>query len=123
MPRREGPNSNPEIQAKLRNRERLQEEQRRADLVSIMTTPGGRRFMYDLIFERCGLMNLYPAQDSGIYRHEGRRSVGWSLAAELQEHHGLEYVLMLTERQRDVETDRKIRQAAETPTAEEEAKE
>jgi hypothetical protein len=110
--RREGPNANESFQTKLRNRDKLAQEQARRDMAEIMKLPAGRRFMYDLIFERCGIMNVYPAQDSGIYRHEGRRSVGFNLTSDLQQFHGTEYTLMITERQRDLENERVLRSAA-----------
>lgn len=114
MADRQGPSVDPVVQGKLRNREKLAEVQRRADLREIMAMPAGRRFMYDMIFNRCVLMDLYPAQDSGIYRHEGKRSVGASLVVELQESQTESYILMIAEHMRDQETDKKLRDAAQS---------
>jgi hypothetical protein len=71
---------------------------RREDLKAVMDLPAGRRFVYDLIFGKCGVMAVYPGQDSGIYRHEGRRSLGIEVAAELQQDMPERYVQMINER-------------------------
>ncbi len=75
------------------------EKERISDLGQQMSAEWGRRVVYDLIFNRCGLMDLYPAQDSGIYRHEGKRAVGHELAKELQERYPDHYIQMIAERQ------------------------
>jgi hypothetical protein len=95
--RRHGPNSDPIAQGKLRSRERLAEEQARVDMRSLMEVANGRRVMYSLIFERCGVMNSYPGSDSGIYRHEGRRQLGIEIVQILQRDHMEMYLLMITE--------------------------
>jgi hypothetical protein len=112
---REGPNSNPKIQGKLRNRDKVVELQRQADLKLIMDSPGGRRFMYDMIFERCGTMNVYPGSDSGIYRHEGQRTLGAKLVLDLQEKLSVQYVQMINEHLEALTSDQKLREAALTP--------
>lgn len=61
----------------------------------------GRLFLYDLIFRRCGLMDVYNAVDKGIFIHEGRRSIGQELAAEYQKNRPDNYLSMIAERQRD----------------------
>src|SRR5690242_19875856 len=88
---------NESIQGKLRSLEKRESEQKVSDRRRLMLTPEGRRFMYDLIFEVCGLMNVYPAQDSGIYRHEGARGVGFKLASILQQEVPAQYTLMINE--------------------------
>jgi hypothetical protein len=103
--------------AKLAALEKLWASQRKLDLKVVMSTPVGRRFIYDLLFEKCGLMNVYPAQDSGIYRHEGRREVGQMLAREIQQERPDEYVLMLNEHLQETQEYLKLREAALTPSA------
>ena len=112
MARERGPASNPNIQGKLRNREKLQEDQRKEDLKAVMGIQAGRRFIYDLLFEKCGLMNVYNAQDSGIYRHEGKREVGQKLAGELQTELPELYLSMVDEHLRDAANEKKLRDAA-----------
>jgi hypothetical protein len=119
MSRREGRNSDESYQGKVKSRERLALEQRRADIREVMASAAGRRFIYNLIFDSCGLMNLYPAQDSGIYRHEGQRTVGFRLATELQMEHTSNYIAMISEHLRDQENERKLADAAATPTSDE----
>ncbi len=100
------------FQGKLRNREEQRERQRKRDLKEIMDSPAGRRFMYDLLFGRCGLMNIYLAQDSGIYRHEGRRSVAVELGQELQTENATNYTKMIEEHLAELADDAVIRGAA-----------
>jgi hypothetical protein len=112
MGRREGPSGDERAQGKLRSLEKLAEEQRKADTGFVMSSPSGRRFMYDLVFGKCNLMGTYPGSDSGIYRHEGRRQLGVEIALELQEQHTDMYVLMITERLSQQKTDKATRDAA-----------
>jgi hypothetical protein len=118
---KEGYLGNREAQGRLRGREKLKEEVRRADLAVIMVLPEGRRFMYDLVFERCRLMGIYDGQDSGIYRSEGRRSLGAELCLELQAQHTDMYILMVTERMRSQVEDSVVRDANTKPTGEDDA--
>lgn len=107
----------PVKQAKLRDIERRQAEQKAATLRWIMGDPRGRQFMYELIFDICGIMNLYPGQDSGLYRHEGRREVGFRLTQKLQHEQADNYVKMITEHVVEQDNDRKLREAALQPSA------
>lgn len=117
MSRKEGPNSNEVAQDKLRSREKLAREQRRADLAHVASSPDGRRFLYRMIFDECNLMSLYPGQDSGIYRNEGQRSVGFRIALEMQTDHTESYVAMIMEHLRDQENEKKLRDAALTDSS------
>lgn len=112
MSRRQGPLADTSTQDKLRNRERVAQAQYRADVQEIVSSPAGRRFLYNLIFAKCGLMNIYPLQDSGVYRHEGRRSIGLEFAAELQEEFPEAWTLMIEEHLTTQRNDAVIRKAA-----------
>jgi hypothetical protein len=83
---------------KAKQRERREARQARDDVAEIMALPAGRRFMYRLIFDTCGLQNVYLSSDSGIYRNEGARKVGADLALTLQLEHTGAYTTMIAER-------------------------
>lgn len=108
----------PRIQGQLRSMEARLVEQRKADRRRIMLTPEGRRFVYELIFEDCGLNAVYPAQDSGIYRHEGRRDIGLKIAQRMINEEPELYTRMMVESMEDAANLRKLREAAMTPAAE-----
>jgi hypothetical protein len=110
----------PEVQKKLRDLDKLVEQQRRVDIRWLMGHEAGRRFVYDLVFERCELQSVYPGQDSGIYRAEGRREVGLKLAAEIQRHHPEQYVRMIQEQVEWRDNFKKLREAALTPSHDDE---
>lgn len=93
-----------------RNREKREIAQAKADLAEVMSLPAGRRFMYHLLFDTCGLNDIYVAQDSGIYKHEGRRSVGGKLVLALQTEHAEAYILMITERMHALRYQSQIRE-------------
>ncbi len=104
-----GQTTDPRRLAREKTRETVEASQRREDIAMVMSTPGGRRFMYRLIYDDCGLQDQYMAQDSGIYKHEGKRSVGAALAQRLQVEHTEAYILMITERLRDLGHQNQIR--------------
>ena len=104
----------PRKQGKLRDLQKRREEQRKADLGFVMRAPQGRRFMHGLIFDGCELFSVYPGQDSGIYRHEGRREVGFRLAKEIQETLPEEWLLMVDEYLTEADDYRKQHEAALT---------
>jgi hypothetical protein len=110
--KKEGILNDPKAQAKIRGREKRQREESKAALAHVLKTLEGRRFMYDLIFDRLSLLSVYKASDSGIYRHEGRREAGFDLAATLQMEHTEDYILMITERLRDQRVDQQVKDAA-----------
>lgn len=112
MSRRQGPLADETFQGKLRNREQQAERQRKRDLATIMSMPEGRRFMYDLLFNRCSMMAVYLGQDSGIYRHEGRRSLAVELGQELQTDLSENWVKMVQEHLAEQTNDAVIRNAA-----------
>jgi len=110
---RQGPLSNREYQGKLKNRAENIERTRRRDLLAIMSMAEGRRFMYDLLFNRCNLMAVYGGQDSGIYRHEGRRALAVEMGAELQEgNYAPLWVKMVEEHLAELQDDAVVKSAA-----------
>lgn len=70
-----------------------------------MSDPKGRLLLYDFIFTKCGLMDIYEAQDSGIYRNEGRRKVGGDYVRQLQRDHPEKYLLMIHEQLMDQQSE------------------
>lgn len=61
---------------------RLQAE---ADLRAVAATPAGRRMLWRLIEQKCGLHNGVLSESHAVMAHaEGKRSVGRELLAELQ---------------------------------------
>lgn len=62
----------------------LAETQRREDLLAVMRTPAGRRFLFSLV-ERTGLFSAgWADTDLLLSRAAGRRSIGEELLLELQ---------------------------------------
>lgn len=72
-------------QAVLRQLEKQQLEQQKADMRELLHLPAGRRFLIDLI-ERRSLVGGagYDAAGSLLYFREGQRVVGARLRAELE---------------------------------------
>lgn len=83
-------------------------------MADVLSTPAGRRVMYDVIFHRCNVMGVYPGQDSGIYRHEGGRALGAAMLVEMQEQHSDAYLTMIKESVFDQKNERQLKEAAET---------
>jgi hypothetical protein len=74
-----------EAQNRLRQREKLKTRQLVDDSVALMSTGAGRRFVYDLIHERCGWGSETFTGNSQTFHLEGMRSVAVRLAKDLQE--------------------------------------
>lgn len=110
---------NEDYQRKLRQREKLIEQQRKRDLFEIMQTPFGRRFMYSLIFDKLCFTGVYPGSDSGIYRNEGKRQVAFELTDEIQGAHPDLWVTMVQEQLAAINNDAVLRKAAEAAVPEE----
>lgn len=104
-----GQTTNEKALAKQKSKELREIALAREDLAEVLGTPAGRRFMYRMIYDTCGLQNVYLAQDSGIYKHEGSRKVGADLARTLQMEHTEAYILMITERMRDLKYSAQVR--------------
>ncbi len=91
---------------------------RRDDVAYVMADERGRRFMYELMFHQLGLQDVYEGNDSGVHRHEGRRSAAVKLGVELQADQTEAYILMITERMEFVRQGKALRDAAEDETPE-----
>jgi hypothetical protein len=77
--------ANKEAQEKLTEAERRVHEKREEDLRQVMRTEVGRRFVYHLIYLRCGVMDDFFSGNSHDVRRGGQQSVGKQLVADLQE--------------------------------------
>lgn len=84
-------------QRELRDHKNLQERQRKSDLGWVMSTPQGRRFIFDLIERRCGVFSASYTGNSETYLKEGKRLVGIDLMEEVQQEFSNEYVQMTSE--------------------------
>lgn len=78
--------------------EKLQEEQYRSDLKTVMETPQGRRVLYRVVFQLAAVESLsYTGSSEQTFFREGRRDVGISLMRELQDELPEQYLTMLSE--------------------------
>lgn len=93
----------------------------RDDIAFVMSDEKGRRFMYELLFFRLGLQDVYEGNDSGIHRHEGKRSAAVRLGRELQEYHAEAYILMHTERMEFIRNNKAIRDADDVEPGDDDA--
>ena len=84
-------------QKALRDHEKDKEEQRIRDLRWVMSTPQGRRFVFDMIDKRCLLFSPSYTGTSETYLREGQRKIGIWLFTETQQHAVNEYVQMISE--------------------------
>jgi hypothetical protein len=82
----------------LREREKDAAVQADEDLRAIMATPAGRRFMYRLAYDICGVENGIWSPSAEIHFQEGRRSVGIQVKNDAQRVAPREYVEMIQER-------------------------
>ena len=81
MSSRQGHLANPAAQDTLRQRQRVEEKQRDADLLWVLDDARGRRFLWALIFDRCAWGDVYQGvDDAGAHRFNGRRQVGMELS-------------------------------------------
>jgi hypothetical protein len=71
-------------QGRLRQREKVKRKQYDADLGSVMGTPEGRRLMWRLIDDTCGVYASSFTGNSQTFFNEGRRSIGLFLLGEAQ---------------------------------------
>jgi hypothetical protein len=107
---KEPPGLDPKVQRRRKSYDKRLELERKEDVKTVMSTPAGRRFVFNEIFIDGHLMDVYLTADSGIYRHEGQRAKSAKLAKELQENHPEDYLLMVTERLKSQSTDKRIRE-------------
>lgn len=108
----EGPLNDRRAQKRKKQREARAIAKRREDTAFVMSDERGRRFMYELIFYRLGLQDVYQSNDAGIHRHEGRRDAAVKLGLELQADHADAYILMIMERMEYVKATRATEEVA-----------
>ena len=89
--------SDEKTQRRERDRRRYLDQQRVSDLGAVLSTPQGRRFVWDLLANRCLVFSRVPTGPDGI-RLEGRRDVGIDLMEYAQANHGRAYLSMVQER-------------------------
>ena len=75
------------------------EKDREKDIDFIMSQPRGRRFMYELIRERCHARSVshVPGDPHSSAFNEGARAVGEALELQLSREHHTLYIKMLDE--------------------------
>jgi hypothetical protein len=80
----------------MKSQENRELRDRDNNLASVLSSPEGRAFVYDLVYRRAGLETIAPeGLDRAVY--EGRRSVGVTLMLELQDVHAGKLLQMLQE--------------------------
>lgn len=68
-----------------KERQRLHARQQDEDLKFVLSSESGRRFMADLLFNRCGLMNRISfTGDDRTNFNEGMRNIGVNYFADIQ---------------------------------------
>lgn len=72
----------PKQAAAQSEQQRIQREREVADLVAVMGSPAGRRFVWKLLGE-CGLYRSSYHPSALIHFNEGQRSIGLALLASL----------------------------------------
>lgn len=65
-------------------RDTLRLERERADLLALLDTPAGRRFIWRKMAE-CGVFSQCEELNARVYLFEGRRSIGLKMLAEIDE--------------------------------------
>jgi hypothetical protein len=111
-----GPSANERLQQIERNIDKVQEAQARADLRNIVTESFGRRFMYHLIFEVCGVESLsYGTSTEHTIFLEGRRDVGITVLNDFMEKFPEEYMQMILEMTQARQEEFLKRKEARTP--------
>ncbi len=98
MASREGPAARPEVQGKLRQREKDLRMMREARIKRLMQTVDFRAFIYDHIFIVCNVMGQSDTGNSRTFFNEGVRNVGIMTVNELQRVAPQEYLAMISER-------------------------
>lgn len=64
-------------------RRKENERLRKEDLLSIVSTPGGRRFLWDMVYRRCELREVGPVGADGLLL-TGKRLVGGELLRDIR---------------------------------------
>ena len=75
--------ADPQQVKKAKKLDRMRELREREDLEAILSTVGGRRFLWKQLCE-AGVFSDYTGEVEGVYRFLGRRSRGLALMLEIQ---------------------------------------
>lgn len=86
-----------EIKARADDDAELSRIQRDKDFADVLSTPGGRRFVYRLIFDVAGLMNGSFGTVEAMAYGEGGRAVGRAIVADAKRVAPDRYVTMIQE--------------------------
>ena len=81
--RKIGPAGNENYQAQLRRLQAERERQDADDLLSLLRTPAGRRFLYRLIYQHLRLEYGHGGDGFALHRHLGAQDAGRSLKARI----------------------------------------
>lgn len=105
------PSTSTAAQDRLRKRERSHERQHADDVKALAQSPAFRRFLW----RTAGRLNVfgYSGPDAALQFHEGRRSAGVDMLAEMQSLAPDAYALMVAEQMAARADDQIHKQAAE----------
>jgi methionine synthase II (cobalamin-independent) len=116
MAKSRGHLGDPEMQQKLRERERNAERQDKADLAYILSVPQGRRWMWRKGMSRLNGLS-YSNSNADMTFNEGRRAFSAELNRELEESHPEALKLMFTEHIDNLVNEKTARDVAEAGAA------
>jgi hypothetical protein len=106
-------------QAMLRAEDERLADRVRSDLVAVLSTPEGRRFVWDLLDEKAGTFGpSFVGEPHSTSYNEGRRSVGLGLLVRCQQHAPDLYVQALQEQLAEARARQATREAAEVAAEE-----
>ncbi len=88
--------SDPQQIAEVEGKARRKRDQDNADLISVMETHAGRRFVWRIL-ESAGLYKLSYTGNSETFFNEGQRNIGLKLLSDLLKVAPEEYVRMTQE--------------------------
>jgi hypothetical protein len=88
--------SDPQQIAEVEGKARRKRDQDNADLISVMETHSGRRFVWRIL-ESAGLYKLSYTGNSETFFNEGQRNIGLKLLSDLLKVAPEEYVRMTQE--------------------------
>ncbi len=89
--------SNTKAQKLFKEHKKQQETIHDRDLATIMAMPEGRRYVFRLIDEVCGVFKPSYTGSSETYLREGKRAVGIAVMLEVQTKCTAQYVEMIKE--------------------------
>lgn len=113
---KKGPLENKDYQARTAEQQALRRAQNTADIGTLLKQPAGRRFIYSVIYERCGVdAKSFTGDPLTMSMREGRRDVGIALKGEITEEYPDLFLEMWGEainRSKDETLDRKDAEAS-----------